>query len=315
MELLEVMEPVLSAQIIQDEQWIHQIKWDGIRAITYIQNGSYHVFTKSGRERTAFYPEIMDIISHFKGHQAVLDGEFVVLDQNGKPSFNLVLTRDRLKTQAKLSLYMRKFPVNYVLFDILFLNGQDIRRLPLEERKFILKNNLQTNQRIGITEDFTDGIKLFNLMKEKNFEGIVSKKRDSIYLAGKKHNLWFKNKISKKILAVIGGISWKSGFPNSLLLGIYAPEQKLTYIGNASMGLTQNDFHLLKQYSASLQQDNSPFWNLNQVKDVTWFNPILTCWVSFLEWTEGYSLRHPKILGFSNEKAGNADGKELSLEC
>jgi len=149
-------------------------------------------------------------------------------------------------------------------------------------------------------------------MRQKNYEGIVSKKKSSKYLAGKKHNQWFKTKILKKTLAVIGGLSWRAKSPNSLLLGIYE-NNNLIYIGNASLGLTQNDFHLLKDYSSTNAQPQSPFANLSKAKDTTWLQPILTCWVSYLEWTDGKSLRHPKILGFSKEQAQNADGKEFSI--
>ncbi len=314
MQLLEVMEPIISNKVMLGEDWIHQIKWDGIRGITYIDHRSFRLFTKSGRERTDFYPEISDTVTLLNGHQAIFDGELVVFDPQGKPSFNLVLTRDRLKSRTSLSLYTQKYPVNYIIFDILFFNGNDLRFLPLSERKQILKEQMNQNSCIGITDDYSDGLNIYNLMKEKNFEGIVSKKKDSIYLPGKKHDLWVKTKISKKILAVIGGISWKANMPNSLLLGIYTSENVISYVGRASIGLTEADFRTLKEYSQSLKQDVSPFSNLPKAKDVTWFKPILTCWVSFLEWTDGSSLRHPKILGFSSKKATSADGKEYVVE-
>ncbi|NLI91427.1 MAG: ATP-dependent DNA ligase [Peptococcaceae bacterium] len=313
MELLQVMEPVLSGMVMEGDEWVHQIKWDGIRGITYIENGSLRLFTKSGRERTPFYPEVKDTLSLLHGHQAILDGELIVLDENSRPSFRFALTRDRLKNEGNLPVYLKKYPVHYIVFDILFHNGKDLRNFPLVERKFILNENLSKNARIGITDDFSNGPDLYNLMKERSFEGIVSKKKSSIYLEGKKHNLWFKTKFIKKILAVIGGLSWKSGLPNSLLLGIYT-DAKLSFIGNASLGLTQHDFSLLKDYSPAIQQKHSPFHNLQKAKDVTWLSPVLTCWVSFLEWTDQSSLRHPKILGFSQEKATSANGKEYSAE-
>ncbi|RNC63102.1 MAG: Multifunctional non-homologous end joining protein LigD [Candidatus Dichloromethanomonas elyunquensis] len=313
MELLQVMEPVLSGQIIEGDQWIHQIKWDGIRGIISIENGMFRIFTKNGQERTGFYPEIGDVLKLFRGNQTVMDGEMVVFDENAKPSFRLVLTRDRLKKTGNLPIYLKKHPVHYIIFDILFLNGKDLRNLSLEERKLILSRSITQNSHIGITQDFTNGPALFNLMKERNYEGIVSKNKSSIYVPGKKHQFWFKTKIIKKILAVIGGLSSKSGYPNSLLLGVYVDE-KLVYIGNASLGLTQKDFAVLKDYSSSLQQRDSSFCNLNQAKNVTWLDPLLTCWVSFLEWTENSNLRHPKILGFSTEKAILANGKEYLVE-
>jgi len=317
MKRLPVMEPVLTSKIITDDQWIHQIKWDGIRGITYLhkdnlKDAHLQVFTKSGRERTSFYPEIQDIITLFQGNQAILDGEIVVFNPEGKPSFHLALHRDQLQTKQKIPLYMKEYPAHYVVFDLLFLNGKDLRQLPLKQRKTILRSHLDTNARIGISEDFTDGVKLYQQMKEKNLEGIVSKKHSSMYLAGKKHAVWFKTKVMKKVLTVVGGVSLKSGFPHSLLLGIYTSNHTLHFVGKASSGLTQYDFNLLRDYSSSLLQEQSPFTPKSKIKDVLWYKPLLTCWVSFLDWTDHKHLRHPKILGFSDEAAFSANGKEFT---
>ena len=312
MEIIQVMEPVLAKDILTGNEWIHQVKWDGIRGITYIEDGGYKVLTKSGRERTDFYPELKDAITLLNGKQAVLDGEIIVFDSDNKPSFQRILTRERLRTKENLPAYLQKYPVNYIIFDILFINGRDLRNLTLEERSEILHSNMQKSAHITLTDSFKDGAQLFDLMRQKNYEGIVSKHKSSRYLAGKKHNQWYKTKILKKTLAVIGGLSWRAGMPNSLLLGIYE-NNSLVYIGNASLGLSQNDLRLLKDYSSSRSQDRSPFIGLSKAKDTTWLPPVLTCWVSYLEWTDGKNLRHPKILGFSNEEAINAVGKEFSV--
>ncbi len=312
MEIIQVMEPVLVKNIPTGNDWIHQVKWDGVRGITYLEDRSFRLFTKSGRERTDYYPELRDILSLLNGRQAVLDGEIVVFDSEYKPSFQRVLTRERIRIKENLPPYLQRYPVNYIIFDILFFNGRDLRNLTLEERSEILHANIQKKPHITLTDSFKDGTQLFDLMRQKNYEGIVSKNKSSKYLAGKKHNQWYKSKILKKTLAVIGGLSWKAEMPNSLLLGVYE-NNSLVYIGNASLGLSQNDFRLLKDYSSSLSQPNNPFTNLIKAKDTTWLQPALTCWVSYLEWTDGRSLRHPKILGFSKEQPLNADGKEFSV--
>lgn len=299
MELLKIMEPILSEKIMTGDEWTHQIKWDGIRGITYIENGSTQIYTKSGRERSAFYPELQNIVKLLNGHQAVLDGEIIIFDEVGRPSFELIMKH--------------QVPVHYILFDILYLNNKDLRALPLEERKHMLATHLFPTSQIGITDDFVDGEELFNLMKEKNFEGIVSKQKTSSYLPGKKHDQWVKTKIIKKILAVIGGLSWRDGSPKSLLLGIFQ-EENLVYIGNASLGLTQNDLRLFKDHAISFGREKSPFVNLEEKKDTSWLQPLLTCWVSFLEWTDEKNLRHPKIIGFSSDAPATANGKEVSVE-
>ncbi len=310
-ELITPMEPILSKKIITEKDWIHQIKWDGIRGITYIENGEVRIFTKKGHERTDFYPEIKETVKLLEGKQAILDGEIVIFDDEGRPSFTQVLKRERVRSRKNLAYYVKKIPIKYILFDILYFDGMDLRQKPLYERKEILIENFQKSSNITITDDFDDGNSLFEFMRKKNYEGIVSKNIHSRYVVGKKHDQWYKTKINKKMLAVICGVKWKNKTPNALLLGIYQEDQ-LIYIGNVSIGLKQKDLLLLKEHINDLRQERSPFINQHQkVDDITWLQPLLTCWVRFMEWTNHGSLRHPKIIGFSTQKPSEAEGKEL----
>lgn len=311
MELIKPMEPILSTEIIEDKDFIHQIKWDGIRGITYIDNDTHKVFTKNGNERTDYYPELNEINHLFNGRSGIIDGEIIVLDDNLRPTFNYILNRERVRNQAKIKYYANKYPIKYIAFDILFLDGKDLRSYPLEDRIEILHRTLNKSGIITITDSFTDGRKLYELMEEKNYEGIVSKNINSKYIAGKKHDMWYKTKIFKKMLTAIGGIQLGNGKIKSLLLGIYS-EGNLIYIGNASIGLKESDYNLLKEYMSVISMDESPFANINKARNVIWIKPILTCWVSFLEWTNTNSLRHPKIIGFSSKKATEAIGEEYT---
>ncbi|GMQ61883.1 non-homologous end-joining DNA ligase [Vallitalea maricola] len=311
MELIKPMEPILSTEIIEDDDFIHQIKWDGIRGITYIDSGAYKVFTKNGNERTDYYPELNDINQLFNGKRGIIDGEIIVLDDNLRPTFNYILNRERVRNQTKIKYYADKYPIKYIVFDILFLDGKDLRSHPLEDRIEILHRTLSKSSIITITDSFDDGEKLYKLMEEKNYEGIVSKNIKSKYIAGKKHDMWYKTKIFKKMLTAIGGIQLGNGKIKSLLLGIYS-EGNIFYIGNASIGLKESDLNLLKEYMSVISMDKSPFTNIDKAKNVIWIKPILTCWVSFLEWTNTNSLRHPKIIGFSSKKATEAIGEEYT---
>jgi len=309
-ELISCMEPVLKNEIETGTNWIHQIKWDGIRCISYIENNRLRIFTKNGNERTFFYPEVHELANLLDGKQAVIDGEIIVLNDN-RPNFSDVLVRERVRSTNSLPKYLEKYPVKYVLFDILYYNYKDLRKLPLNERLSLLRNKVKNNPTITITDDFTDGKSLFNLVKEKNFEGIVSKNINSMYISGKKHNDWIKVKAIKKMLVVIGGIQMTNNIPSSLIIGIYK-NKKLNYIGKVRAGLGANDFYILKEYISFLKTENSPFSSLIRNKDIIWLNPILTCWVKFLEWTNDGKLRHPSIIGFSNQNPLEATGKEYS---
>lgn len=310
-DLLTPMEPILTKDIIEDSEWIHEIKWDGIRGITYVEDEEVRIFTKNGNERTQYYPEILDIGRCIKANQVVLDGEIVVIDNN-RPSFSKIMIRERIKKLSNMSYYTNKYPVKYIVFDILFKNNSDLRMLPLNKRKKILAETLIPNSIITYVDEFTNGTALYELMKQRNYEGIVSKNINSPYIPKKNHKAWFKTKISKKMLVVIGGISLNNGYPNSLLMGIYE-DSELINIGRVSSGLKDKDLAALNLYKDKLAEKQSPFQNLKKSKDVIWIKPLLTCYVSFMEWNSKGGLRHPRLIGFSNEPPENANGSEATI--
>lgn len=306
------MEPISIPNIMTGEDWIHEIKWDGIRGLSYIHNGQLQLFTKRRNERTSFYPELSEITKLLDAKQAVLDGEIVVFDKSGNPSFYSSLVRERVKDAKKVRYYSELHPVTYILFDILSYNDRDLTQISLAERKKILEGSVAKSSNITLTDSFTKGEELYELMKSKSWEGIVSKNSTSRYISGKTHDMWFKTKLSRRMLAVVGGMQWKSGMPNSLLLGVFK-DSSLAFIGRASLGLNQEQLYLLKEQSANLVQKECPFSkeSLAGTKgDFTWFKPILTCWVHFMEFTNDGQMRHPKILGFSPSKPEEANGKE-----
>ncbi|MDP4094037.1 MAG: RNA ligase family protein [Bacillota bacterium] len=312
MEWIQPMEPILADHVKTGAEWIHEIKWDGIRGLTYIENGKIKVFTKRGNERTAFYPELFEILDLLDGRQAVLDGEIVIFDSDGNPSFYSSLVRERVRDAGKVKYYSKLYPVKYILFDIMNYNGKDLTAAPLLERKSILEGKVGKSGNIIRTDSFPEGTGLYELMKAKNWEGIVSKRKDSRYMPGKAHDLWFKTKLSRKMLAVVAGIQWKDNMPNSLLLGVYK-DNSLVFVGKASLGLSQQHLCLLKEQASGLKV-NAPAFERESLSpgkgDYMWLKPALTCWVHFMEYTNEGQLRHPKILGFSTSDALEANGKE-----
>ena len=320
MDWIPPMEPISSKTIPVGKEWIYQIKWDGIRGLTYCQKNAdreqVRIFTKKRRERTLFYPELHGIKDMVTGDSAAFDGEMVVLEPDGKPSFQLSLVRERVGNPDSLPYYTRKYPVIYIIFDILYYQGRLLTNLPLKERQGVLFHCFQPSSNMIIAENYTEGLGLFDLMKKKGWEGIVSKKRDSLYLPAKNHGEWFKHKGLKKILAAVCGLEWKdNSLPKSLILGILQ-QNNWVFIGKASLGLTQDDWQQLMEYSLKHKNECSPFHDIGQWKGkpVTWLVPSLTCWVRFLEWTNDGVLRHPVILGFSNSLAEQADGREWFID-
>lgn len=318
MDWIAPMEPISSDTIKTGKDWIYQIKWDGIRGLIYYQKGSnkqIRIFTKNKRERTLFYPELQLIKDIVTGDSAVLDGELIVLGENSKPSFHLCLIRERVGSLSRLSYYVKKYPVIYIVFDILYFQDNLLTNLPLNQRQEILHRSLKPDSNIIFADNYIDGSGLFNVMKKKGWEGIVSKKLSSLYYPGKNHREWFKHKILKKILAAVCGVQWKGELPNSLILGIIN-ENNWIFIGKVSSGLTQEDLQLLKVHALRVKEEVCPFEEIEKWRNqhITWLNPSLTCWIRFLEWTNDGVLRNPVILGFSDFPAEQATGKEWAID-
>jgi len=323
MNLITPMEPVSVSHVKKEKEFIHEIKWDGIRGMVYLRGGTMRIFTKRGNERTGFYPELNLLEKELGSREVVLDGELVVLDDAGQPSFHNVLVRETVKSKRNLQYYLRNYPVNYIMFDILMNNGQLLTNRPLFERKKILEQVISpltaASETFSISQVYEDGEKLYETMKQRNMEGIVSKKLNSLYLPGKKHEEWFKTKFTKKMLCIIGGIIWKDNLPNSLLMGVRNEKSsKLVYMGRASLGLRDSDLLLLRQYKNDIIQEECPF-EMKDIEDIkrlkaelTWTVPAITCWVSFLELSNDGVFRHPKILGFTNIPITEANGKVLT---
>ncbi|NMA67377.1 MAG: ATP-dependent DNA ligase [Clostridiaceae bacterium] len=322
MDWIVPMEPILTTVIPEGDNFIHQVKWDGIRGLCYVEKGQVHVFTKKGRERTGFYPKLNELPLLLKCNDAILDGEIIILNDEMRPSFQLSLIRERVTSLSKVDYYAKQYPVQYIVFDLLSIDGKKITHMPLAERSTLLKENLDTSATITITDDFKYGSQLFDLMKEKGWEGIVSKDASSPYLPGKKHQHWYKRKISRRILAVVAGLTLKEGRPNSLVLAIQKREG-LVFIGKASIGLNQDNIRLLEKSIPELTIHESPLKTpknadyiasdktLKELKDVVWLYPVLTVWISFLERTDDGGLRHPKITGFTSLSPKAADGTEF----
>ena len=293
------MEPVRVPHVVAEPGFIHQIKWDGVRGMALVDGGGVRVFGKSGRECTSQYPELVALARQMDATQAVIDGEIVAF-ADGKPSFYHVLKRSRSYGGANAS----RWPVRYVAFDLLELNGRGLRGLPLAERQALLRAHFTPSPVAALADDFADGEALYALMKRENMEGVVSKRLDSMYTAGKAHRDWFKVKTSRKMLCAVTGLRMNNGQPASLELAVYR-DGVLTPAGHAGSGLSDEARRLLLDYA--LGESGSAGTDVMRVL------PRLTCWVKFAEWTADGTMRHPVLLGFSDRPAEEATGEEISM--
>ncbi|WP_088043124.1 DNA ligase [Bacillus sp. EAC] len=293
-------EPIASNQIPKGPDWISQIKWDGVRILTYYNGIETKLFNRKLNERTHIFPELTNIKSFTSANSIILDGEVIALDRNGNPSFHEVMRRDGIRRIDRVEQMIEAVPIFYMIFDIIFYNGDWINHLTLRERLEILTRVIEPNEQIQIVPINTDGSTLFEVAKQHDLEGIICKNLNSRYSINGKNADWQKIKNYKDIIAVIGGVTYRSGIVNSILIGLYDQEDQFWFIGHVGTGrLTNAEWKDLTKAVDQIKMDKNPFANQpKRIKEIQWIQPILTVKVQFIEWTEGHSLRQPSIQAF-----------------
>ena len=291
-------------QPFDDSDWIFEIKWDGYRAIAVIRSPDVDLLSRNGLSLKTKFAPVVQALKKLKVETAILDGEIVVLDNNGIPRFEL------------LQRYMRN-PTGeliYVVFDLTYLNGEDLTGVPLVRRRELLRQVLPEKGPIRFSEAIDgQGKEFFRLAQKRGFEGIIAKRKDSPYLPGRRSGCWLKIKARMQQEAVIGGITKGSGsrkYFGALMLGVYE-KGHLRYVGDTGTGfsnaLLKEVFNRLKPYFT----DTCPFEPPPKVDvPVQWVKPKLVCEVAFQEWTAEGKMRQSAFLGLRDDK----DPKEVIRE-
>ena len=293
-------EPMSTDNIPQGNQWLAQIKWDGVRILTYYDGKEVKLFNRKINERTNHYPELQNISNFCTADSVILDGEIIALGPNGKPSFHEVMRRDGLRRLEKVSQVQKQVPISYMIFDIVFYNGEWINTQSLQRRMELLKEIIKPNETVQLVTSYENSEHLFQIIKEQEMEGIVLKDRESKYIIGGKNNHWQKKKYYRDVIAVVGGVTLRDGIVNALILGLYDPQGNLWYIGHAGTGrLKKEDWRNLTKEISTIIIKERPFINKpERMKEAIWLKPYLTVKVQFSEWTPGHTLRHPSIQSF-----------------
>lgn len=259
----------------EGESWAYEPKWDGFRALAFVENGRTCLRSRAGRDVTGDYPEVsLDL------PDAVVDGELVVL-ADGVPSFN--------------ALQRHLEPVTFVPFDVLHLRDRSLLDLPYDERRAVLQDLLP-----GTPPGFHgDGRAFLEATLAQGLEGVVAKRRDSRYLPGRRSDCWVKVKHVRHQAAVVGG--WKEGQGRrargigSLLLGVPSPAG-LQYVGNVGTGFTGADLEAFAELLGPLARESAPFVDPPRPA-AHWVEPAVVVEVVFTEWTPDGRLRHPSYRG------------------
>src|ERR1700722_2551559 len=233
-----------------DTRWAFEIKWDGVRAIAHSEPGSLRLFSRNGNDITAGYPELQGLSAALGAHTAILDGEIVAFDSNGRPSFQALQPRMHQRTASVVDLLSETAPVTYMVFDLLWLDGHNLTELPYSERRAALDALEPNGARWRVSEFHVgDGNAMLAATREHGLEGLVAKRLDSRYLPGKRSG-WAKIKNSRRQELVVGG--WTSGKGarsnriRALLVGVPDDENSgLRYSGRVGTGFDAEELERL----------------------------------------------------------------------
>lgn len=295
---IDVQLPKLVTTIPEGNEWLYELKYDGYRIVAYVEGSSVKLLTRNGNDYIKRFHNIASsILNLANGRSMVLDGEMAVTDSSGRTDFHAL--QNYMKDSKDKNL-------TYIIFDILALDGQDLREYPLIKRKEILgdlmkdaPNNLYYSRHVA-----GNGKESFNVACETNMEGIVGKKADSRYSGGKNDD-WIKLKCEKRQDFIIGGytITDKRSI-SAVLLGVYEGED-LVYVGRAGSGIGQNDRRILGDKFNLIKRSDSPFYLPPEERaneKIIWLKPELVAEIKFAEFTKDNLLRQASYKGLRSDK-------------
>jgi bifunctional non-homologous end joining protein LigD len=302
------------------DEWGYEIKWDGVRVLGYADRGNWSMLSRRLEDVSARYPELEAIAGALGDHSAILDGEVVALDAGGRPRFQLIQSRMGLTSPAAVKAKMKQQPVDYVIFDLLHLDGRCVRDLPYVERRELL-DGLGLDGPRWRTPRYRNGggADLLEAARRQGLEGIVAKRCDSPYRPGKRTGEWIKTRVWRRQEFVIGGYIPGEGRRakrvGSLLVGYYGErgselrkgqEQKLHFAGGVGSGLNEKQIDFLTKELHARERPDSPFDvgkpTGPKARFAVWCEPELVCEVSWTEWTNEGTLRQPAFKGMRDDK-------------
>jgi len=310
-----------------DANWLFEIKWDGYRAVAFIDDGRVRLVSRKQNDLSTQFPELGDLPRFVKAQRAVLDGEIVALDDEGRPSFSLMQQRTGFRPgkhrlagrdpgpPARPLLAGRGgdgVPVVYYAFDLIYLDGFDLRRVPLDQRKQLLESVIENSTVIHFSDHYPErGLALFEAAKQRGLEGIVAKKRSSTY-DEKRSSEWLKIKITASQECVIGGYTDPEGSREhfgALVLGLYDKRNRLIHVGQAGTGFDQRTLKEVSDALRPLETKKNPFYGeVAALREVHFLRPELVAEIKFSEWTHetaegGMKLRAPVFMGLRPDKS------------
>ncbi len=275
------MKPMLASEgSVQDIRpgFIYEVKLDGYRALAFVNKGSLRLVSRNGNDMTSEFPHI-----NLQGQpDSILDGEIVIFDESGNPSFQ--------------RLQNRRGKASYIVFDILELEGRDLTGRPLVERKVVLDQAIKDSGSVIKSPYTTNGEKLLSIAVERKLEGIIAKKEDSLYFPGRRTGQWRKIKLARTLDAVVCGYKSKKREISSLALCVYRGG-RLLHIGNVGTGFSEK---MMKEISILLRRGEADV--ISSERDVIWVKPEHVAEVKYHEISDDEKLRAPVFLRLRDDK-------------
>jgi bifunctional non-homologous end joining protein LigD len=306
----ESLRPMLAVagKLPRGDGWAFELKWDGVRAIAYCEPGRVKLESRNVRDISGQYPEVSrDLREALGSIEAVLDGEVVAFNEDGRPSFQRLQRRMHVASDSTVRRRMADTPATYIAFDLLYFEGRSLLSLPYADRRAALDRlELSGTQLQAPANHLGEGSELLALTKEQGLEGLVAKRLDSPYTPGKRSKAWTKVKNVRTAELVIGG--WlpgqggRSGTIGALLVGDRAePSGPLRYAGRVGTGFTEATLADLKRLLKPLSTEKSPFEGRQPPKEANFAEPKLVATVEFTEWTQAGTLRAPSFKGLRDD--------------
>ena len=286
-----------------DKDWIFEIKWDGFRAISYVEDG-LSVKSRTDKELRYNFPELAELSLLAKN--LVVDGEIIVM-REGKPDFQALLERGQAVSAREIERRSGQAPATYIVFDVLEKDGESLTKLPLMERKKILKDSLTEGKNV-LLSDFIEekGEAYYRLVVDKGLEGVMAKKKDSQYEEGLRTGSWLKIKELKTCDCVVFGYrrgeKSRGATFGSLVLGLYGAEGQPVYVGNVGTGFTDEMLRALTGKFAGLKMASQAPFAVEEMERVTWLEPKLVCEVAYQVVTRDTRLRMPRFKRLRDDK-------------